>query len=82
MSTTLFSSAHGEGLNRITSKEIPTQTRHVRRLIHWSIEVSEFDIKYYLRVAIKGQLVIDFVDEFIIGEEEQECESECPKCCI
>lgn len=68
MSTTLFSSAHGEGLNQATPKEIPTQTRHARHLIHWSIKVSEFDIKYYLRVAIKGQLVIDFVVEFIIRE--------------
>ncbi|KAK1562785.1 hypothetical protein Q3G72_017018 [Acer saccharum] len=35
------------------------------RLTKWAIELSEFDIEYLLRTAIKGQVVADFVAEFI-----------------
>ena len=30
----------------------------------WAIELSEFDIKYHPRIAIKGQVVVDFITEF------------------
>ena len=30
----------------------------------WAIELGEFDIKFMLRTAIKGQVVADFVAEF------------------
>ena len=34
------------------------------RLAKWSIELSEFDIQYKPRTAIKGQAVVDFILEF------------------
>ena len=34
------------------------------RLIKWAIELGEFDIKFVLRTAIKGQPVTDFMAEF------------------
>ncbi|KAK0593315.1 hypothetical protein LWI29_034683 [Acer saccharum] len=34
------------------------------RLTKWAIELSEFDIEYLPRIAIKGQAVADFVVEF------------------
>ena len=34
------------------------------RLALWAIELSEFDIKYHPRTAIKGQIVADFIAEF------------------
>ena len=34
------------------------------RLTKWAIELNEFDIKYTLKAAIKGQAVSDFVAEF------------------
>ena len=30
----------------------------------WAIELSEFDIRYKLKTAIKGQVLADFVMEF------------------
>ena len=34
------------------------------RLIKWAIELSEFDIKYKPRTAVKGQILVDFIMEF------------------
>ena len=34
------------------------------RLIQWAIELSEFDIKYQPRNAIKAQVLVDFIVEF------------------
>ena len=37
------------------------------RLIQWAIELSEFDIKYQPRNAIKAQALVDFIVEFTPG---------------
>ena len=34
------------------------------RLMKWAIELSEFDIRYQPRKAIKGQILADFIIEF------------------
>ena len=34
------------------------------RLIKWAIELSEFDIRYKPRTAVKGQVLADFIMEF------------------
>ena len=34
------------------------------RLIKWAIELSEFDIRYKPRMAVKGQILADFIMEF------------------
>ena len=34
------------------------------RMIKWAIELSEFDIRYKLRIAVKGQILADFIMEF------------------
>ena len=34
------------------------------RMMKWAIELSEFDIRYKLKSAIKGQVLADFVMEF------------------
>ena len=33
-------------------------------LIKWAIELSEFDIRYNPRTAVKGQVLVDFIMEF------------------
>ncbi|PKA61159.1 hypothetical protein AXF42_Ash006055 [Apostasia shenzhenica] len=38
------------------------------RLLKWSIELGEFDIKYIPRLAIKAQVLADFVAEFFTTE--------------
>ena len=34
------------------------------RLLKWAIELSQFEIKFQPRLAIKGQALADFIDEF------------------
>ena len=40
------------------------------RLALWAIELSEFDIKYHPRTAIKGQIVLNFIAEFTHDEDK------------
>ena len=40
------------------------------RLALWVIELSEFDIQYRPRTAIKGQVVINFIAEFTHDEDK------------
>ena len=41
-----------------------------RRLALWAIELSEFDIQYRPRTAIKGQVVMNFIAEFTHDEDK------------
>jgi len=34
------------------------------KLVKWLIELSEFDIEYHPRGAVKGQAVVDFIIEY------------------
>ena len=45
-------------------KQILHKPETSRRLIKWAIELSEFDIKYNPRTAIKGQVLAYFIMEF------------------
>ena len=38
------------------------------RLVKWAIELSEFDIRYTLRTANKGKVLVDFIVEFTSTE--------------
>jgi len=40
------------------------------RMIQWVIELSQFDIDYHPRTAIKEQALVDFIVEFTIPNEE------------
>jgi ribonuclease HI len=40
------------------------------RLIQWAVELSEFDIEYRPRQAIKAQALADFIAEFTVAKEE------------
>jgi hypothetical protein len=40
------------------------------RLIQWAIELSELDIEYFPRQAIKAQALADFIAEFMAVDEE------------
>ena len=41
-----------------------------RRLALWAIELSEFDIQYQPQIAIKGQVIADFIVEFTHDEDK------------
>ena len=43
----------------------------------WAIELSEFDIQYRPRTAIKRHVVADFIAEFTNGEDKKA--DECPQ---
>ena len=42
------------------------------RLIQWAVELSEFDIKYQPRHAIKAQALADFIAEFTPSDNDLE----------
>uniref|UniRef100_A0A2N9H9Y5 Uncharacterized protein n=1 Tax=Fagus sylvatica TaxID=28930 RepID=A0A2N9H9Y5_FAGSY len=44
------------------------------RLIQWAVELSEFDIEYHPRQAIKAQALADFIAEFTVTEDEPSVE--------
>lgn len=48
----------------------------VWRLIHWSIELSEFDIGYHPQTILKGQVMVDFVAKFTFREKDPRGESD------
>ena len=45
-------------------KQILHKLETFGRLIKWAIELSEFDIRYKPRTAVKGQILADFDMEF------------------
>ena len=46
------------------------------RLMKWVIELSEFDIRYKPKTAIKGQILADFVMEFTSAEPTEKAQTE------
>ena len=50
------------------------------RLMKWAIELSEFDIRYKPKTAIKGQVLADFIVEFTPTEpaEANQAEDDLP----
>ena len=40
-----------------------------RRMVQWVIKLSQFDIEYLPRTAIKAQALADFIAEFTFLEE-------------
>ena len=47
-------------------KKAMNKTEAAGRMVQWAIELSQFDIKYRLRMAIKAQALADFIAEFTI----------------
>ena len=39
-------------------------------MVQWAIEISQFDIEYYPRTAIKAQALVDFIAEFTLLEDD------------
>ena len=49
-------------------KQVLHKPETSRRLMKWTIEMSEFDIRYKPKTAIKGHILADFVMEFTSAE--------------
>ncbi|XP_030941700.1 uncharacterized protein LOC115966646 [Quercus lobata] len=41
------------------------------RMVQWAIELSQFDIEYHPRTAIKAQALADFIAEFTLPDEDR-----------
>ena len=41
-----------------------------RRMVQWAIELSQFDIEYHPRIAIKVQALADFTIEFTLPDDD------------
>ena len=53
-----------EILTECPMKQVLHKPKTSGRLMKWSIELSEFDIRYKPKTTIKGQILADFVMEF------------------
>ena len=42
----------------------------IGRMVQWAIELSQFDIEYHPRIAIKAQALANFIAEFILLDED------------
>ena len=42
----------------------------VGRMVQWAIQLSQFDIKYHPRTAIKAQALAYFIAEFTFPDED------------
>nr|POE58897.1 gypsy retrotransposon integrase-like protein 1 [Quercus suber] len=51
-------------------KKVTNKLEAAGRLIQWAVELSEFDIKYQPRHAIKAQALADFIAEFTLNCDE------------
>ena len=40
------------------------------RMVQWAIELSQFNIGYHPRIAIKAQALADFIAEFTLPDED------------
>ena len=41
------------------------------RMVQWAIELSQFDIEYHPRTAIKAQALADFIAEFTLPNKDK-----------
>ena len=51
-------------------KKSMKQPEAAGRMIQWAIELSQFDIEYHPRTAIKAQTLVDFIAEFTSPKED------------
>ena len=56
-------------------KQVLHKPETSRRLMKWVIELSEFDIRYRPKTAIKGQILVDFVMEFASTEPAKDAQA-------
>ena len=45
-------------------RRVMSSPEATKRMALWAIELSEFDLQYHPRTAIKGQVIADFITEF------------------
>ena len=53
-----------------TIKKSINKPEAARRMVQWAIELSQFDIEYHPRTAIKAQALADFIAEFTFPDKD------------
>ena len=51
-------------------KKSINKPKAVGRMVQWEIELSQFDIKYHPRTAIKAQALVDFIAKFTLPKDD------------
>ena len=51
-------------------KKSMKQPEAAGRMIQWAIELSQFDIEYHPRTAIKAQVLVDFITKFTFPNKD------------
>ncbi|XP_075653899.1 uncharacterized protein LOC142624256 [Castanea sativa] len=51
-------------------KKFMNKPEAVGRMVQWAIELSQFDIEYHPRIAIKAQVLVDLIAEFTLLEDD------------
>ena len=62
-------------INVITNhplKKAINKLEAAERLIQWAIELSEFDVRYQPRIAIKTQALANFIAKFTLSNDDLE----------
>ncbi|XP_050246504.1 uncharacterized protein LOC126694327 [Quercus robur] len=54
-----------------TIKKSMNKPEAAGRMVKWAIELSQFDIEYHPRTAIKAQALADFIAEFTLPDEDR-----------
>ena len=52
------------------TKKSMNKPEAVGRMVQWAIELSQFDIEYHPRTAIKAQALVDFIAEFTFPDKD------------
>ena len=64
-----------EVLTEYPMKQVLHKSETSGRLMNWAIELSEFDIRYRPKTAIKGEVLADFVMEFASAEPAKDAQA-------
>ena len=52
-------------------KRVMSSLEAAGRIALWAIELSEFDVQYRPRTAVKGQIVADFIAEYTQSKDKR-----------
>ena len=67
---TIFLGPHHHSKTDQPLKRAMSSPEAAGRMALWAIELSEFDVQYRLRTAVKGQIVADFIVEYTQSEDK------------
>ena len=58
-------------LTQLTLQALLRKSDFIGRIAKWGTKLGAYDVKYMPQTAIKGQILVDFVAEFIKGAPEE-----------